>query len=142
MALSLHDFYEKCLCGNCRLQWVTSMLLAGLLRLQQLFDEIVREDIPLQVKVYKVNDAKHAYSTLIAIDNQKLDGNGDKRVLLDMPTDMCEELLVSQKIDARRNKFHYFITNLVCHLLYSNIQFEPGHLTLNVLYFTFWACTR
>ncbi len=69
-------------------------LCTGLARLQQLFDMIADLDFNLEVKVYRVVDATDAYDTLNTLDAGHQEG--DKRIVLDLPTSTCEDLLRQQ----------------------------------------------
>lgn len=69
-------------------------LCSGLARLQQLFDAIAQLDFNLEVKVYRVMDAKDAYDTIKTLDSGHKEG--DNRIILDLPTTTCEKLLKQQ----------------------------------------------
>ena len=82
---------------------ITDVHIAGLERLQQLFDVMTEEGYIMRTHIYRVIDGNDAFETLKEIDLKKSE---DKRILLDLPASECEVLL---RIEA---SFLFIVANV------------------------------
>ncbi|KAK2192982.1 hypothetical protein NP493_19g11001 [Ridgeia piscesae] len=81
----------------------------GLLRMQQLFDALAEAGYIVEVDMKLVTDADDALDTLDMFD-RLLPGN--KRVVLDLPTAVCDALLKRLNGDMRRVQYHFLLGGL------------------------------
>lgn len=70
--------------------------MIGLQRLQQLFDTLATDEYVVDVDVRRVTDADNAFETLMHVDAKD---ESDKRILMDLPTKDCEDILLRQVTD-------------------------------------------
>ena len=89
-ATSVNQIYKE------KKKYCTSFLLLfllGLQRLQQLFDAIAQDEYVVKVNMVRVAGVEDAYDTIIGLDSKV---EGDKRLILDLPTKDCETIMINQ----------------------------------------------
>lgn len=97
-----------------RIQYMTMIIFAGLLRLQQIYQSLTPSSQTIRVETVKrIANATTAIEFLKTLE--KINRWTRKFIVLDCPSDMAKEIVVSHVRDVSlgRRTYHYLLSDLV-----------------------------